>query len=115
MGIRTSIFVDPSKMHIEGAKEIGTHRIELYTESYARQYTKDPEQAIEPYELASLKAKEIGLGVNAGHDLDLKNLKFLSQKIPFIAEVSIGHALICDSLYYGLENTIQMYLRCLTH
>lgn len=109
--IRTSIFIDPDPKMIKGASEIGTDRIELYTESYASSYHKNKEKAISPYRKAAELAKEIGLGINAGHDLDLHNLKYLTENIPFIDEVSIGHALICDALYYGLENTIQLYLR----
>jgi len=110
-GVRTSIFVDPDANMVEGAAAVGTDRIELYTESYARFYPKDKEKAIAGYVSAAESAKDLGLGINAGHDLDLHNLKFLRERIPFLDEVSIGHALICDALYYGLENTIQMYLR----
>jgi pyridoxine 5-phosphate synthase len=110
-GVRTSIFVDPDANMVEGAAAVGTDRIELYTESYARFYPKDKEKAIAGYMSAAESAKDLGLGINAGHDLDLHNLKFLRERIPFLDEVSIGHALICDALYYGLENTIQMYLR----
>ena len=109
--IRTSIFIDTDIKNIEGAKEVGTNRIELYTEPYADDYLNDKKSAISPFISAATKAKEIGLGINAGHDLDLKNLKYLVTEIPFIDEVSIGHALITDALYYGLENTIQMYLQ----
>lgn len=111
LGVRTSIFIDPNIEMIRGAKEVGTDRIELYTESYATNYLKDPEKALEPYKIAALEAKSLNIGVNAGHDLDLNNLNYLISEIPFIDEVSIGHALICDALYYGLENTIQMYLK----
>jgi len=110
-GIRVSIFVDPIIEMIEGAAETGTDRIELYTESYAVNYLNDKNAAIKPYVDAALKAKELNLGINAGHDLDLNNLKFLKEQIPFIDEVSIGHALICDALYLGFENTIQLYKR----
>ncbi len=110
-GVRVSVFADPVNEMIEGAKNVGADRIELYTEAYATQYLVNPEQAIKPYYDAGKLAQEIGLGVNAGHDLDLNNLQYLVQKMPFVAEVSIGHALICDALYLGLENTIQMYLR----
>src|SRR6185369_3659182 len=110
-GIRTSIFVDPVIGMVEGAKATGTDRIELYTEGYARQYQQNREQAIAPYIDAAKKAVELGLGINAGHDLDLDNLKYFAQHIPGLLEVSIGHALISDALYYGLENTIQLYLR----
>lgn len=110
-GIRVSIFVDPTEEMIEAAQTTGTDRIELYTEAYAVGYPKNREKAIEPYIKAAEKANQLGLGINAGHDLDLHNLKYFSQNIPGLLEVSIGHALICDSLYFGLENTIQMYLR----
>ncbi len=111
-GIRVSIFVDADIKMVEGAKETGTDRIELYTESYAKQYaTGNKQQAIEPYISASKKANEIGLGINAGHDLDLQNLKYFSQNIPSLLEVSIGHALICDAIYLGLENAVQLYKR----
>jgi len=108
--IRTSIFIGTDLNNIEGAKAVGTNRIELYTEPYADGYIKEKKSAIAPFISAATRAKEIGLGINAGHDLDLKNLKYLVTEIPFIDEVSIGHALIADALYYGLENTIQMYL-----
>lgn len=110
-GIRVSIFVDPVVAEIEGAADTGTDRIELYTERYARNYATDPASAIEDYLDAATRAKELALGVNAGHDLDLQNLHFLWKNIPWLSEVSIGHALICDALYYGLENTVQMYKR----
>jgi pyridoxine 5-phosphate synthase len=113
LGVRVSIFVDPERKMVEGAKKINADRIELYTEPYAANYHSDPEGAVKPYIIAASVAKEIGLGINAGHDLDLHNLHFLKQSIPYIDEVSIGHALICDSLYLGLENTIQLYLRAL--
>lgn len=112
-GIRTSIFVDPDLKMIEGAKETGTDRIELYTEPYAKLYPVDPEKAIAPFKEAASLAKELGLGINAGHDLSLKNLSFLTDHIPYIDEVSIGHALIADALYLGLKHTIQEYLSCL--
>jgi len=112
-GIRTSIFVDTNITNIEGAAATGTDRIELYTEPYATDYPKNKEEAIRPFVVAAQKACDLGLGINAGHDLSLENLKYFAQKIPNLTEVSIGHALISDSLYYGLENTIQMYLRCL--
>lgn len=114
LNIRTSIFVDTNLKNIEGAKEVGADRIELYTEPYADNFSKNRALAIEPFALAANLADELGLGVNAGHDLDLENLKFLVTSIPIIDEVSIGHALIADSLYYGLENTIQMYLQQLS-
>jgi pyridoxine 5-phosphate synthase len=110
-GIRVSIFVDPEEKMVEGASETGTDRVELYTEAYARQYHDNREKAIAPYLSAAKLAKSLGLGINAGHDLDLHNLAFLHQQIPWIDEVSIGHALICDALYYGLENAIQLYKR----
>ena len=110
-GIRTSIFVDPIVEMIIGAAAVGTDRIELYTENYAKQYHVNREKAIAPYLEASRKAAQLGLGVNAGHDLSLENLSYFSQQIPNLLEVSIGHALIADSLYYGLENSIQLYKR----
>ena len=110
-GIRVSIFVDPVIEMVEGAAQTGTDRIELYTESYAKHFHENKEKAIESYIGAAKKAKELGLGLNAGHDLDLHNLKYFKQNIPWIDEVSIGHALISDALYLGLENTIQMYKR----
>ena len=112
-GIRTSIFVDPKPAIIEGAAACGTDRIELYTEDYARNYTEDKEKAILPYVETAKKAIELGLGINAGHDLSLKNLEYFAKEIPNLAEVSIGHALISDALYLGLENAIQMYKRLL--
>tara|TARA_X000000368_G_C22925268_1_gene664992 strand:+ start:60 stop:770 length:711 start_codon:yes stop_codon:yes gene_type:complete len=112
-GIRTSIFVNPKIEMIEGAKLCGTDRIELYTEEYATQYIIDKKKAISPYVEAANKATELGLGVNAGHDLSLENLEYFANNIPNLAEVSIGHALISDALYLGLENTIQMYKRLL--
>lgn len=110
-GIRVSIFVDPVIEMVEGAKATGTDRIELYTEAYASEYHKDKAKAIAPYIAAAKKANELNLGLNAGHDLDLNNLKYFAQNIPKLLEVSIGHALISDALYFGLENTIQLYLR----
>ncbi|WP_461639740.1 pyridoxine 5'-phosphate synthase [Labilibaculum euxinus] len=112
-GIRTSIFVDTDLANIEGAVATGTDRIELYTEPYATNYPKNKEEAIRPFVIAAKRAHELGLEINAGHDLSLENLKYFNDNIPNLTEVSIGHALISDSLYYGLENTIQMYLRCL--
>lgn len=109
-GIRTSIFVDTDLNNIEGAKEVGTDRVELYTEPYATEFHTDRQKAIAPFRLAAARADELGLELNAGHDLDLHNLKYLIETIPYIKEVSIGHALISDALYFGLENTIQMYL-----
>ena len=109
-GIRVSIFVDPDVAMIEGAAATGTDRVELYTESYAKQFEKNKkEAAIVPYVTAARKAQELALGLNAGHDLDLKNLKFFKQNIPWLDEVSIGHALIADALYLGLEKTVQQY------
>jgi pyridoxine 5-phosphate synthase len=111
-GIRVSIFVDPVIKMIEGAAETGTDRVELYTEGYARNFSANQkDEAVRPYVEASKRAKDLGLGLNAGHDLDLKNLKFLKQNIPWLDEVSIGHALICDALYLGFENAIQLYKR----
>jgi pyridoxine 5-phosphate synthase len=110
-GIRVSIFVDADPIRVEAAAETGTDRIELYTESYAKGYTLNREAAIAPFVLAAEKASELGLGLNAGHDLSLENLAYFKQNIPGLLEVSIGHALMADALYLGLENTIQMYLR----
>jgi pyridoxine 5-phosphate synthase len=113
LGIRVSIFVDPELKMIEAAKETGTNRIELYTEKYARLYETEKEKIILPYKQSAELAYQLGIEVNAGHDLNLRNLKYLKQNIPFLAEVSIGHALIADALYYGLENTVMMYKRLL--
>ncbi|MBP8959581.1 MAG: pyridoxine 5'-phosphate synthase [Bacteroidales bacterium] len=113
-GIRISIFVGTDPEDIEYAALAGADRVELYTEPYARMYLSDKQKAVEPYIAASQKAKESGLGINAGHDLNLQNLRYLSKKISYLDEVSIGHALISDALYLGLENTIQMYKRQLT-
>jgi pyridoxine 5-phosphate synthase len=110
-GIRTSIFIETDRDMIFRAADIGTDRIELYTEPYATNYPKNRNEAIVPFVLAAFAAKEVGLGLNAGHDLSLENLKFFAQNIPNLLEVSIGHALISDALYFGLENTIQMYLK----
>jgi pyridoxine 5-phosphate synthase len=110
-GIRVSIFVDPDPKMVEGAAKTGTDRIELYTEAYAHHYPQGKELAIAPYLQAAEVAQKNGLGINAGHDLDLQNLKYFAANIPGLQEVSIGHALISDALYYGLENTIQLYLR----
>ena len=116
-GIRVSIFVDPDIRMVEGAAATGTDRIELYTEGYAKQFGVGPstssgrESGVRPYLDAAIKAKELGLGINAGHDLDLHNLKYLKQQIPWLDEVSIGHALICDALYLGFENAVQLYKR----
>lgn len=111
LGVRVSLFVDPVPLMVEGAAKIQADRIELYTEPYAREYHVNPEVAVKPYVECARIARELGLGINAGHDLDLNNLKFLKENIPHLDEVSIGHALICDALYLGLENTIQLYLR----
>ena len=108
--IRVSIFVDPNPEMVEAAKTTGTDRIELYTEAFAAGFNHDKEKAIAPYILAAETANKVGLGINAGHDLDLNNLKYFAQNIPNLLEVSIGHALICDALYLGLENAIQRYL-----
>lgn len=110
-GIRVSIFVDPSPRMVEAAITTGADRIELYTEPYAREFLVSKEIAVKPYVECARVAHEGGLGLNAGHDLDLHNLKYLKQSIPHLDEVSIGHALICDALYFGLENTIQLYLK----
>lgn len=111
LGVRVSIFVDPEIKMVEGAAQTGADRIELYTEPYASQFMKDRNKAVAPYVSAAATARNLKLGINAGHDLDLNNLRFLKQSIPFMDEVSIGHALICDALYLGLENTIQLYRR----
>ncbi len=110
-GIRVSIFVDPIAEMVAGAAHTGTHRIELYTEAYAKNYTSNRNAAIGDYLQAADVAAANGLGINAGHDLDLQNLAFFSQSISGLREVSIGHALVCDALYYGLDNTIRMYKR----
>ncbi len=111
-GIRVSVFVDPIAEMIEGAKNAGADRVELYTEGYAKLFAENKkEEAIKHYVIAADIAKMIGLGLNAGHDLDLQNLQYFKQHIPWLDEVSIGHALICDALYLGLENTIQLYKR----
>jgi pyridoxine 5-phosphate synthase len=110
-GVRVSVFVNPIAAMAEGAAKAGADRIEMYTEPYAKGYANDREEAIKPYLICASAAKAAGLGINAGHDLDLTNLRYLKQTIPFLDEVSIGHALICDALYFGLENTIQLYLR----
>ncbi len=110
-GIRTSIFLDPKPEMVKYAKETGADRIELYTEAYATDYIKNKEEAIKPYIETALEAEKYGLGVNAGHDLSLDNLKYFAQNIPNLLEVSIGHALVSDALYMGLENTVQAYLK----
>lgn len=109
-GIRTSIFVDPIEKMVEGAKNTGTDRIELYTEAYAQNFKKNPEIAIAPYKQATLRANDLDIGINAGHDLNLENTAFFVQNIPNLLEVSIGHALVSESLYLGFENVIPMYL-----
>ncbi|WP_262248645.1 pyridoxine 5'-phosphate synthase [Parapedobacter soli] len=108
-GIRVSIFVDPDPVMVAAAAETGADRIELYTEAYAQEYTADPERALVPYLEAAKVAQQVGLGLNAGHDLDLNNLRYFAQHIPGLLEVSIGHALIADALYLGLEETIRRY------
>ena len=113
VGIRTSIFLNPDVSQVEAASNTGVDRIELYTEAYATEYSSSPAKAIESYKATALKASEIGLGLNAGHDLDLENLRYFVEHIPNLLEVSIGHALICDALYSGLERTVAEYLeRC---
>ena len=112
-GIRTSIFVDAEPKMVEAARMCGTDRIELYTEPYAAGYEANREEAIKPFVEAAEVAREVGLGLNAGHDLSLQNLTYFHQNIPWLDEVSIGHALICDALYFGLEDTIKKYLACL--
>ncbi|TSA28326.1 MAG: pyridoxine 5'-phosphate synthase [Bacteroidetes bacterium] len=110
-GIRTAIFIETDQKMIGQAPVTGTDRVELYTEAYAKHYATDRDAAIQPYVDAAKLADQLGLGLNAGHDLNLENLHFFHRQIPGLLEVSIGHALICDALYYGLENTIQLYLR----
>ena len=109
-GIRTSVFVDPDTNMVKGAKNIGADRVELYTESYASEYATNKEKAIAPFIKAALTANEIGIGINAGHDLSLENIQYFKQHIPNLLEVSIGHALICESIYLGLDNVVNMYL-----
>ena len=113
-GIRTSIFVDPIEKIVEGAKNTGTDRIELYTEAYAQNFKKNPEKAVAPYTQAAIVANDLGIGINAGHDLNLENTAFFAQNIPNLLEVSIGHALVSESLYLGFENVIPMYLQRLS-
>ncbi len=115
LGVRTSIFLDPDMSMVDSAAATGTDRIELYTEAYASGYHEDPDSAIAPYKETARAAHEAGLEINAGHDLDLENLSFFVREIPQLKEVSIGHALICDALYLGLENTIQLYLKACRH
>lgn len=112
-GIRSSIFVDPDEAMIKAAASTGTDRVELYTKPYADNYPSDPEAAVAPYVAASIAAHKAGIGVNAGHDLSLVNLKFFHERVPYLNEVSIGHALICDALYLGLEEAIRQYKNCL--
>lgn len=112
-GIRVSIFIDTDLSNIENAVKTGTDRIELYTEPYATEYPRNRKKAVNPFIEAAKLAHQIGLGINAGHDLSLENLQYFHQQVPYLDEVSIGHALISDALYFGLENTIQMYLRLL--
>ena len=111
--IRTSIFIDPVEKYVEGAQKIGTDRIELYTENYAELYFKNAANSIDPFIKAAIRANDLGLEINAGHDLNLENLSFFAAKIPNLKEVSIGHALIADALNYGMENTVKLYLRAL--
>ena len=113
-GIRTSIFVDTNLLNIEGAKVVGTDRVELYTEPYATMYPENPAAAVAPFVKAAEVARDIGLDINAGHDLSLENLKYFVENIPWVKEVSIGHALVADALYYGLQNVVKMYLRQLS-
>jgi len=110
-GIRTSIFLDANREGVKAAVQTGTDRIELYTESYASQYPNDKEAAIRPFIQAAEKAIEVGLGLNAGHDLSLENLRYFAKNVPQLLEVSIGHALVSDALYLGLENTVALYNR----
>lgn len=114
-GIRVSVFVDADERMVEGAAAIGADRIEFYTEPYATHYFSDRQTAVAPFVRAAQRATELGLGLNAGHDLSLDNLRFFARQVPGLLEVSIGHALVCDALYLGLENTIQLYRRELTH
>jgi len=111
--IRTSIFIDPVEKYVDGAQKIGTDRVELYTENYAKLYLKNAANSIDPFIKAANRANELGLGLNAGHDLNLENLSFFAAKIPNLKEVSIGHALIADALNYGMENAVNLYLRAL--
>ncbi len=113
-GIRVSIFCDPAAKFIEGAKIVGTDRIEFYTGPFAKDFDKDAQAAVQPYADAAKVASELGIGINAGHDLNLHNLRFFKDQVPNLLEVSIGHALVVDALYYGIQNTIQMYLHRLT-
>jgi pyridoxine 5-phosphate synthase len=110
-GVRTSIFIDPDAKRIEAAARTGTDRVELYTESYASHFLVDKDSAVAPYRTAGKVALDLGLGLNAGHDLNLANLSYFAREVPGLFEVSIGHALISDALYFGLQNTVQLYLR----
>ena len=112
-GIRVSVFIDAEEAHLEGAKAVGADRVEFYTGNYALEFAGNPEKAVAAHARCALLAGEIGIGVNAGHDLNLDNLRFYREQVAGLLEVSIGHALICDALYFGLQNTIQMYLRLL--
>ena len=114
-GIRTSVFLDPNPEMVKFAAQTGTDCIELYTEAYAKNYSSDKEKAVKPYVDTALEAENFGLGINAGHDLSLENLKYFAEKVPNLLEVSIGHALISEALYMGLENTVQAYLKRLAH
>ena len=109
--IRTSIFIETNLKHIENAKKVGTDRIELYTESYAKKFSRNKEEAVKPFLESAVLANKLGIGLNAGHDLNLENLNYFHKTIPDLLEVSIGHALVSDALYFGLENTVQLYLR----
>jgi pyridoxine 5-phosphate synthase len=113
-GIRTSIFVDPVEKMVEGAKITGTDRIELYTEAYAQNFKKNPKKAVVPYTEAAVLASNLGIGINAGHDLNLENTAFFAQNVPHLLEVSIGHALVSEALYLGFENVVPMYLQRLS-
>jgi pyridoxine 5-phosphate synthase len=113
-GIRVSLFVDPIEKMVEGAKEVGTDRIEFYTGKFSHDFYQDKKAAIAPHILAGKVALDCGLGINAGHDLNLDNLRFYKENVEGLLEVSIGHAIVCDALYYGLHNVIQMYLRQLS-
>lgn len=110
-GIRVSLFIDPNPRHVEGALACGAERVELYTGRYAESYENNPERAVAPHSICAREAGRLGVGLNAGHDLNLDNLKYYMEHVPGLLEVSIGHALICDALYYGLQNVIEMYLR----
>jgi len=113
-GIRVSIFLNPDEKMVEGAKEVGTDRIEFYTGNYAKYYREDKEKAVAPFVKSALIANKLAIGINAGHDLNLENLNYFQHSVPNLLEVSIGHALVTDALYYGIQNTIKMYLHELT-